>query len=227
MTLYKWFLSLYPRRFRERFAAGMQSAVSAEYVRARRRGRWAALVFLTVTALQAVWFGIAERLPRRNTLRSFLSADVRDAVRSLRATPLVTAVAVLSLALGIGANTALFSILNTLVLRQLPVRDPQRLVIVGATDWSNPLWEQIRARQDQLFEGAGAWSIERFDLAASGRTDPVTGAYVSGGLFRTLGVDTIVGRPLAACRRRPRRRPGWTCCRDQSPVVATAIRRRP
>ena len=128
----------------------------------------------------------------------FLSADVRDAARSLRATPLATAVAVLSLALGIGANTALFSILNTLVLRELPVRDPQRLVIVGGTDWSNPLWEQVRARQDQLFESAAAWSIGRFDLAASGRADPVTGAYVSGGLFRTLGVDTIVGRPLTA-----------------------------
>jgi predicted permease len=78
----------------------------------------------------------------------------------------------------------------------LPVREPHQLVIVGRTSWSNPVWEQIRERQSILFESAAAWSVERFDLAQSGRTDPVTGAYISGGFFHTLGVDTIAGRPL-------------------------------
>jgi putative ABC transport system permease protein len=59
--------------------------------------------------------------------------DLRLAVRALRATPIVTAVAVLSLALGIGANTAIFSLLNSLVLRALPVANPQRLVLVSVS----------------------------------------------------------------------------------------------
>ena len=56
--------------------------------------------------------------------------DLRDAIRALRATPVVTAVAILSLGLGVGANTAIFSILDAVMLRTLPVRDPARLTIV-------------------------------------------------------------------------------------------------
>ena len=191
-----WLLALYSREFRQRFGAGMHAAFEADYARARARGPLAAAGFLTVTVLHTLWFGFADRLPRAATLRAFLSADLRDAVRALAATPLVTAVSVLSLALGIGANTALFSILNSLVLRELPVHEPERLAIVGRTDWPNPIWEQIRDRQSQLFESACAWSVQEFDLAASGRTDPVTGAYVSGGLFQTLGITTVMGRTL-------------------------------
>src|SRR5437762_5190420 len=96
--------------------------------------------------------------------------DLRLAVRALRATPVVTAVAVLSLALGIGANTAMFSLVNSLLLRTLPVHDPARLALM--TDgtaprirvWSSPIWEEIR-RRPQLFEGAVAWSAMRFNLA--------------------------------------------------------------
>src|SRR6476660_7795099 len=96
--------------------------------------------------------------------------DFRDAVRSLRATPIVTSVAILSLALGIGANTAIFSIVNALMLRSLPVKDPQQLVQVmtGAkrTSWSNPLWEQLRERTPQLFDGTFAYSQQRLNLAS-------------------------------------------------------------
>jgi putative ABC transport system permease protein len=81
--------------------------------------------------------------------------DLRLALRALRATPIVTAVAVLSLALGIGANTAIFSIVNSLVLRRLPVKEPSRLMLItdGTTAalqyWTYPVWDQIR-RQQQL-----------------------------------------------------------------------------
>ena len=145
MKLFDWLLAVYPREFRERFGAGMRAAFTEDYARARARGRLAGLLFLTTTILRALCFGFVERLPRAATIRSFVSVDVRDAVRSLRATPLVTAVAMLSLALGFGANTALFSILNSLVIRQLPVREPQQLVMIGRTDWTNPIWEQLRA----------------------------------------------------------------------------------
>jgi putative ABC transport system permease protein len=105
-------------------------------------------------------------------------------------------VSVLSLALGIGANTALFSILNSLVIKQLPVREPEQLVVIDRTSWPNPVWEQIREHQHDLFESAGAWSLVQFNLAESGPIDPVGGAYVSGDLFHMLGVDAIVGRTI-------------------------------
>lgn len=78
--------------------------------------------------------------------------DLRDALRALRATPLVTTVAILSLALGIGANTAMFSIVDSLLLRPLPVRHADRLTLLSAdetwfgTAWTNPVWEAIRDR---------------------------------------------------------------------------------
>ena len=74
--------------------------------------------------------------------------DLRNAFRSLIATPVVSAVAVLSLALGIGANTAIFSILDSLILRTLPVEEPQTLAIIDKGSWTNPIWEAIRDRQE-------------------------------------------------------------------------------
>jgi putative ABC transport system permease protein len=196
MKLIDWVLAVYPREFRGRFGDEMRTAVAEDYRRARSRGRLAGLLFLTTAMAQALWFGLIERLPRPATLHAFFTVDTRDAVRALAATPIVTTVSVLSLALGIGANTALFSILNSLVIKQLPVREPGQLVVIDRTSWPNPVWEQIRERQHDLFESAGAWSPERFNLAQSGPIDSVSGAYVSGGLFRTLGVDAIPGRTL-------------------------------
>jgi predicted permease len=124
-------------------------------------------------------------------------SDIRDAFRALRATPIVTAVAVLSLALGIGANTAIFSILNTLLLRSLPVKDPQQLAIVATDEdrdsFTNPIWEQIRDRAS-LFSGAAAWSGGRFNTARSGETEFVQGLYVNGRFFDVFGVPPMLGR---------------------------------
>ena len=129
-------------------------------------------------------------------------ADIRDAVRALRATPIVTAVAVLSLALGIGANTAIFSILNSLILRSLPVEAPQQLAMLSQnatrSSWSNPIWEQVRERQHELFNGAMAWSATRFNLAQGGQTELVDGLWASGGYFSVLGVEPILGRTFSA-----------------------------
>lgn len=125
--------------------------------------------------------------------------DLRDAVRALRATPLVTAVALLSLALGIGANTAIFSIVDSLVLRPLPVPHADRLALVaGDDDWystwfSNPIWEEIRDRRE-LFDGAFAYSETRFDLSPSGRAEFVDGLRASGSMFEVLGVEAALGR---------------------------------
>src|SRR5947207_3292824 len=98
-----------------------------------------------------------------------LLQDVRLAFRTLRATPVVTLVAVLSLAVGIGANTAMFSIVDSLVLRALPVPEPNRLMLVsggfGPTSaWTYATWSEIQ-RRSAPFEGVLAWSSVPFNLA--------------------------------------------------------------
>src|SRR5438105_9358856 len=122
--------------------------------------------------------------------------DVRDAVRGLRKSPGFALVTIATLALGIGANTALFSIFNSLIMRSLPVRDPSRLALVADGSWSYPVWQEISARADSLFDGAFAWSDQTFDLTQRGRRVPVDGAYVSGRFFDVLGVRAFRGRML-------------------------------
>jgi putative ABC transport system permease protein len=125
-----------------------------------------------------------------------VSQDVRVALRGLRKSPGFALVAIGTLALGIGANTALFSIFSSLILRPLPVRDPGSLALLTDGSWSYPIWEEIRARETELFDGAFAWSPQTFDLSPSGQRDLVDGAYVSGRLFDVLGLTAIRGRMI-------------------------------
>ena len=132
-----------------------------------------------------------------------LRQDLRFAWRTLRATPVVTAVAILSLALGIGANTAMFSLVNGLLLRSLPVREPSRLVLLksreseGYPEWSYPVWDEIRQRPE-LFESAAAWSpIARANVTVGGVTAKADGFLASGSFFDTLGVTALAGRTFS------------------------------
>src|SRR5579862_33993 len=126
-----------------------------------------------------------------------LASDTRYALRTMRANPGFAATAILSLALGIGANTAIFSILNAVMLRSLPVEDPQRLVQVdtpqGGAYFTNPIWEQVRDHQ-QAFSGALAWGGDRFDLADGGESHFAQGVWASGDFFHVLGVPAMRGR---------------------------------
>ncbi|HEY3886784.1 MAG TPA: ABC transporter permease, partial [Vicinamibacterales bacterium] len=204
--LYRLLLCLYPRSFRARFEAGMRETFVEDHTRARTAGRRETIAFWIRTVAEAIACGSAERLARvdrhdvipsqskGSAMKSGLLHDSRDAFRALRAAPLITTAAVLSLALGIGANTALFSILNGLVLKPLPVRDPGALMLLDDGEWTNPIWEEIRARQRTLFDGAFAWSDTRFNLSEHGPTDLVPGAYASGGIFDVLGVHATRGR---------------------------------
>ena len=133
--------------------------------------------------------------------------DLRTAVRTMRATPIVTLVVVLSLALGIGANTAMFSIVNSLLLRALPVERADRLVlllsnpsVIPNSPWSNPAWEQIRDRHADLFQETFAFSrrTTRFNLAVGGQTDFVDGVYASGRYFDALRLQPLLGRSFTA-----------------------------
>lgn len=131
------------------------------------------------TAVEAVW------------------ADLRYSVRTLSKAPVFTAVVVLTLALGIGANTAIFSLFDAILLKSLPVHNPQELVEVTHMAFTNPLWEQIRDRQD-VFSGVFAWSADRFNLSRAGMVQYADGLWVSGDFFRTLGLKPAAGRLLSA-----------------------------
>ena len=133
--------------------------------------------------------------------------DLRCGWRTLIGAPIVSMAAILSLALGIGANIAIFSVLDELVLRSLPVDDPVRLVLLddeqrGRTEWSNPLWEQVRDRAP-LFDGGFAVSSTRFNMALHGESEFVDGLWASGSMFDVLGVQAIIGRTLQPADDRP------------------------
>lgn len=128
--------------------------------------------------------------------------DVRYAARGLRASRGFTLVAILSLALGIGANTAIFSLINAVMLRDLPVKDPRELVVVSMSDdriseFTNPLWEQLRDGSHP-FESVFAYADMGVNLAETGEERPVEGLWVSGSFFSALGVGASRGRVLTA-----------------------------
>ena len=131
---------------------------------------------------------------------SSLVRDLRFALRQMRQAPIVSGVALLSLALGIGANVAIFSLVNALILKPLPVYEPDRLVILGYEgtrgpnlSLTNPQWEYIRDHQEVL-SAVGAYGNPRFNLNEGGETRPAQGLFVSGRFFDTLGVTAHIGR---------------------------------
>jgi len=148
------------------------------------------------------------REARGVSLIETLLQDIRYGLRVLARTPIITSVAILSLALGIGANTAIFSLIDGLMLRMLPVQHPEQLVHLeidghrsGSTilqgSFTNPLWESLRGQQD-IFSGMLAWESTSFDLAQGGAVQPANGMFVNGDYFRTLGVQPAAGRLLSA-----------------------------
>jgi predicted permease len=146
----------------------------------------------------------------RSITRDAFLQDFSYALRTLRRSPAFTAVAVLSLALGIGANTAIFSILDGLILKTLPVQEPQQLFEVqmtgpstkrgmgGSGSFSNPIWEELRDGLPKTLSGAFAWNTPRFNVATNGEAQYVNGVMASGGYFTTLGVPAMLGRTFTA-----------------------------
>ena len=126
-----------------------------------------------------------------------VAQDLRYGLRILRRSPAFTLVAVASLALGIGANSAIFALVDGVLLKSLPVREPERLVMVDEGSWTNPIWEQLRDRQHEWADGAVAWSDTRFDLSRGGATELVEGMWASGGFFDVLGVPAVLGRTFS------------------------------
>src|SRR5438477_2835906 len=132
-----------------------------------------------------------------------LAQDVVYACRTLRKAPGFTAVAVLTLALGIGANTAMFSVIQAVLFRPLPFPDPNRIVAIGEVDFrragrgatsvSWPNYFDWRARA-HTFTGLSAYRDAAFTLVGAGPSQHIPGAVVSADFFSTLGVQPVLGR---------------------------------
>ena len=153
---------------------------------------------------------VREEIYRMNTLQRAETVwqDLRYALRLLRQSPAFTAVALLSLMLGIGANTALFELLDAVALRSLPVSRPEEFVEVRISNATHgrtgnfssrhamltgPIWTSLQ-NHPEIFSSLFAWSATRFDVSDSGESRGVEGLWVSGGFFDALGVRPVLGR---------------------------------
>jgi putative ABC transport system permease protein len=136
------------------------------------------------------------RRARGVSLVETLVQDSHYAVRTLLHSPAFTACAVLTLALGIGANTAIFSVVNQVLLNPLPYPNPQQLLAARRND-SLPNLEDMQ-RQTNSFVSSGGINIEPMDFTGTGEPVRVHGAYVDAGLFATLGVQPMLGRWISA-----------------------------
>jgi len=177
-------------------------------------------------AAKRAYGGVEQAKQAHRDERSLLSIeqtiqDLHYALRMLARSPGFAAVTILTLALGIGANSAIFSVIDAVMLRALPVEDPQRLVIFswsshqepklrghstyGDCDDDNhardcafsvPFYEALRSHTT-TFSGVAAFAGPlEVGFSGNGPANIVRGEYVSGDYFSTVGAKTIVGRPL-------------------------------
>ena len=155
-----------------------------------------------------VRFGGLERVKEytrdefRTPLLEDVARDLRYGARSLLRAPGFTIVATLTLALGIGANTAIFSVVNTVLLKPLTYREPDRIAFVWERNTTigkdrdlvaPPNYLDWKA-QNSVFDALGAYRVNGFALTGAGEPESVTAITVSASLFRVLGVDALVGR---------------------------------
>src|SRR5262245_39558155 len=157
---------------------------------------------------------VREEIYQMNTVTLVDNAwrDFKYGARLLRLNPAFAIVAILSLALGVGANTAIFQLLDAVRIRTLPVKNPDELVEIRIADsvggrtgqfsgrrpsLTNPLWEQMRDRQ-QVFADVFAWNAPTFDLTTGGEARIAQGLLVGGDFFKGLGTPALVGRTFTA-----------------------------
>ncbi|MBI3667792.1 MAG: ABC transporter permease [Acidobacteria bacterium] len=174
-----------------RFHLDMRTQENMEAGLPPEEARWAALrrfgnVMLLKEVMREMW-----GLRWLETLWQ----DLRYGLRMLRRSPAFTAVAVLSLALGIGANTAIFSIMDALLMRMLPVKNPEELVCLR-TSVSFPAYKKLRDR-NQSFSGLAVIRFMETSITVNGEAEPAYGQMVTGNYYATLGVNAVLGRALS------------------------------
>jgi predicted permease len=143
-----------------------------------------------------------------------LLQDLRYATRIMARSPGFTSLLILTLALGIGANTSIFSLINTFLLKTLPVSNPEQLVFVRAAvakgrtqrDFPFPAFERLRDTS-RSFAGMFAWDDASASVTIDGRANLVSADFVSGSYFDVLGVSAILGATFSADDDQPGRKP--------------------
>ncbi len=138
---------------------------------------------------------------RVNWIQDFVQ-DLRFGLRVLRKSPGFTAVAVLTLALGIGANTAIFSMVNSFLLRPLPVKNPEQIIVLAMqlkkgelqTGFSYPEFDDLQKQSSSVFSDVIAMNLNAGGLTLNGKTEPLVVYYVSGNFFSALDIKPLLGR---------------------------------
>jgi putative ABC transport system permease protein len=214
--LYQASLALYPRAFRDRFADEMREFAHLRIRAARRHGQAAVTrettsLFSDLTANIAKQWLVTLRERRRATTNygtptvdalprdnmDILIQDLRFALRALARRPGFTIVAALTLALGIGANTAIFSVVNAVLIRPLPYNDPDQVMLVWGTQGQQAnqgvVYVDWRAR-NHTFAEMGAFRPQSVNLTGGDTPDRLIGSFVSASLFRVLNTKLAQGR---------------------------------
>ena len=209
VRVYRMLLWCYPAPFRREYGAEMAGAFAEQLGEARLHGGWPAETSIWLHTL----FDLFLTAPREHY--HVIRQDLRYAIHTLTSQPGFAAVAVLSLALGIGANTAIFSLINSVLLSALPVRDPQSLVMltnpasngimVGSKSGERQelTWSEFRQLRDQstVFSSVMACQIEpeRVPVRVEGsEAEETLVQMVSSEYFSTLGATALLGRTLGA-----------------------------
>jgi len=201
-------LHLYPRDYRERHGHELAAAMAACVERERRSGAWRPLTAWRLTAdslAAAALLRRDRRPPAGDQPMPSLLYDVRHALRVLRRAPLFSTLVAGTLALAIGANTAIFSVFDAVLLRSLPYRSPDRLVLlyesVGATaepfGFSAPDIVAFGERT-RSYDGLAAFKSVELELSGVERPERIAGAKISASLLDVLGVAPAAGRGFTA-----------------------------
>lgn len=209
--LYRFLLRIYPRGFRERLGPAMAETFAEEMRAARRRGPGAVLLLWIRTVIQMPLLGLEERL--RDGLRagSAWATDLRLAVRGIRRSPALAVTTALTVGVGVGATTALFTVADSMLLRPLSVPAPERLVRVAelrdrhlSVGMEGPRipfqrYRDIRqATTGSTFTGLAGHNLRHLPLRADGPAFPAAVVLSSGNYFEVLGVRPALGRFFAS-----------------------------
>ena len=121
----------------------------------------------------------------------------------LRRNPVFSATVILVTALGIGATSSVFGLVDALILKPLPVRNPDRLVYFSSPSFSYPIFQETRQRGADIFSSFFAWNLESVNIDWNGQLEPAEVLMASGDFYSTLGIQAIVGRTFTAEDDRP------------------------
>ena len=222
MVIFRVALRVLPTVLRESRGAAMEALFRTQYADARQTGRAAAAWVTVVAAFDAVAYGLSRRWsahrahynpslsrPGAAMKLDFLRHDVRYAIRSLRKAPHYTLMAVLTLALGIGANSAIFSVVNGVMLRPLPFADPDRVVHVGWEEdvrfsgWITPFQYEFWRDHSDVFSAVTTYTEFSAPLGTDETGGTLQGLQVSHQFLNVLGVRPTMGRPFTASDDEP------------------------